>query len=91
MSSIRMKDRYGENSTDPILSFLRRASDVGRELSSLQIELGKARGSVDTKQLCTLLENIQNGGSANDLIDQLLRGLAVVRARLSVISYNTNC
>jgi hypothetical protein len=91
MSSILTKVHSGESCTDHILSFSKLVRDAEKELSLLQIELGKAKGSVDMRQLCTLLVNIQDGGSARDLIVRFLRGLAVVRARLSGTSFSINC
>ena len=90
MSFIQRTDLSEESCTDHIVSFSKLVQLAESELSSLQIELGKARGSVDMRLLYTLLDNIRGGGSASDLIVRLLLGLAVVRGRLSGISSNIN-
>ncbi len=90
MSSIPKRDLSEENCIDRIQSFSKQVQAAVSELSLLQIELGKARGSVDTKQLCMLLDSTLTGGSANDLIARLLSGLAGLRGRLSAILYSSS-
>jgi hypothetical protein len=90
MTSIRTRVRSEESSTDPTLNFSKQVQAAVSELSLLQIELGKARGLVDTNQLSTLLDSTLRGGKASDLIAQLLSGLAVLRGKLSGILSNSN-
>ncbi len=90
MTSTLNMAHSGESCIDRISNFSKLVRDAENELSSLQIVLGKAKALGDTNRLCTSLDNIRDGGSANDLIVQLLLGLAVLRGRLYEILYNSS-
>ena len=85
MSSTQMTAHYGESFTDLTLRFSKRVQAAEKELSLLQIELGRVRALADTKQLSTSQVNILIGGLESDSIDQFLLGLVALRGRLSEI------
>jgi len=90
MNSIRTRESFAENSTDPTRRFLMQVKAAESELLSLQIELGKVRELVATKRLFISPGSTPIGGKVRDSIVQLTLGLAEVRARLFEILSSSN-